>query len=111
MNSQPSHLYTLTSASEHDQIISVQQTSEPIPLNITENSSGTMEIITIDSKASLQMELLRHQIEFTKRDLLLLELKILEKERSLLLTAEEKSHLSKNSKSAFNDRKEIDFDP
>lgn len=68
----------------------------------------SIEIITLDSKTSLQMDLLRHQIEYTKRDILLLELKILEKKRSLMLTEAEKSCLSANCKNSFENRKTID---
>lgn len=35
------------------------------------NDLGTMEIFTVDSKASLQIDLLRQQIEYAKRDILL----------------------------------------
>lgn len=52
------------------------------------------------------MELLRHQIEYTKRDIYNLELTILEKERSLLLSVEERTRLLNNSKSSFEKRNE-----
>lgn len=71
------------------------------------NDLGTMEIFTVDSKASLQIDLLRQQIEYAKRDILLLELKILEKERSLLLTEQEKSRILQNCENKFINRKEI----
>lgn len=55
-------------------------------------------------KVNLQMELLRHQIEYTKRDIYHRELAILEKERSLLLSTEEQIRLMKNCKSRFDEQ-------
>lgn len=71
------------------------------------NSVDVIEIplATPASKTTLQVELLRHQIEYTKRDIYHRELAILEKERSLSLTNEERERLRKNSGTLFEDRK------
>lgn len=74
------------------------------------DNSSTFEIISVDappSKTDLQIELLRQQIEFTKREIYERELSILEKERTLLITTEERDRLLFNSESAFTDRRTI----
>lgn len=79
-------------------------------ITITEvlDETDSVELIEVDSKTSLQMELLRWQIEYTKRDILLLELKILEKERSLTITENEKSRLIHNCENRFKHRRNIE---
>lgn len=84
-----------------------QDTIDRINFDNVSKDSGAMGIDPVDSKASLQMNLLRQQIEYTKRDILLLELKILEKERSLLLTEQEKTRILQNCESKFINRRDI----
>lgn len=60
-----------------------------------------------ESKARLQMELLRYQIEYTRRDIYHRELAILEKERSLFLSSEERLRLVENCEVSFDERKTI----
>lgn len=59
------------------------------------------------SKSDLQIELLQQQIEYTKRDIYYRELMILEKERSLSITHEERVRLLESSKALFNKRNTI----
>lgn len=79
----------------------------------TDMNSNTIEFIDVPiepknaSKASLQTDLLQHQIEYTKRDIYHRELAILEKERSLSLLPEERQRLLANSKTRFENRKSI----
>lgn len=78
--------------------------------NINSKVPDQMEFINVpfetptESKTTLQIQLLQHQIEYTRRDIYNVELAILEKERSLLLSDEERLRLLENSKSIFDAR-------
>lgn len=69
---------------------------------------NTFEVIEVPSettsKAALQVQLLRYQIQYTSRDIYYRELTILEKERALSLSTEEKNALLQKSKIDFHNR-------
>lgn len=58
-----------------------------------------------ESKSDLQIELLRQQIEYTKRDIYHRELAIFEKEQALSLSNDDKKRLLENSQTEYEQRK------
>lgn len=101
------NLSQISSQSEDQQVISLDASNNNSPDNVQEFEVISVPFETSASKTDLQMELLRQQIEYTKRDIYHRELKIFEKERSLSITTEERIRLLDNSKSIFNKRKTI----
>lgn len=78
--------------------------------NVIDLSSTVYQVVDVEpteSKADLQIELLRQKIEYTKRDIYHRELSILEKEKALSLSEEERILLLENTKSNFNERNTI----
>lgn len=75
-------------------------------------SADNVEVIEIPfetpaTKSVLQIELLRNQIEYTKRDIYHRELLIFEKETSLLISNEDRNRLLENSEAVFSKRRTI----
>lgn len=96
----PNYQDIISTGDQHTSKASVNASKEKIDF-ITIPFDGTL------SKIDLQMELLRKEIEYTKRDIYHPELLIFERERSLSLTVEDQARLIQNTDVEFHNRQII----
>lgn len=92
-----------TSQSQSQTEKSIHQSSESGSNEPSDGKTEKIEVITIpfETKADLQMKLLREQIEYTKRDIYLKELVIFGKEEELALSEGIKKRILEQSETIF----------